>query len=232
MTGATVMVIQDEKWVRELINAFLKAKGYKVVEVSEGSEVIELLKIREPDLILLDAEMPGISSLEVCGKIRSCSKLPILIISYRKELSFKIQNLDAGGDDFITKPFDFNELEARIRSVLRRAGWAKEAVDLTVFRYGDLHIHSDARQVFVAGKPIHLNHKEFQLLLLLAKQPNRVWTAEQLYNQIWGYYSAGELQTVKVHISNLRRKVEKNPANPVYIRTIRGFGYKFAHSSS
>lgn len=232
MISATVMVIQEEKWVRELIHTFLKEKGYKVIEVNEGSEVIELLKIREPDLILLDAEMPGINSLEVCVKIRSRSRLPILFISYRKELSFKIQSLDAGGDDFITKPFDFNELEARIRAVLRRTGWTQETVDLTVLRYGDLHIHADARQVYIGGNPIHLNHKEFQLLLLLAQQPNRVWTAEQLYNQIWGYYSAGELQTVKVHISNLRRKVEKDPANPIYIRTIRGFGYKFAHNTN
>lgn len=231
MVSATVMVIQDETWVRELINAFLKMKGYEVIEVKEGSEVIGVFESNKPDLILLDAEMPGINSLEMCAKIRSRSRLPILFISYRKELAFKIQSLDAGGDDFITKPFDFNELEARIRAVLRRTGWTKETIDLTVLRYGELQIHADARQVYLAGHPVHLNHKEFQLLLLLAQQPNRVWTAEQLYNQIWGYYSSGELQTVKVHISNLRRKVERDPANPIYIRTIRGFGYKFTHNS-
>lgn len=228
MGSATVMVIEDEQGIRELIHAFLKEKGYEVIDVQNGFEAMDLLKKNKPDLILLDAEMSGISSLEVCAKIRLQSRLPVLFISYRKELSFKIQSFDAGGDDYITKPFDFNELEARIRAVLRRTGWTKETNELAVLRYGDFHMHVDARQLYIAGKPIHLNHKEFQLLLLLAQHPNRVWTAEQLYNQIWGYYSAGELQTVKVHISNLRRKVEKNPAKPVYIQTIRGFGYKFA----
>lgn len=144
-------------------------------------------------------------------------------------MSYKIEGFDAGADDYITKPFDFNELDARIRAVLRRNSWTmNEEKKLEVLKYDDLHIHLDARELYIGGKLVKLFHKEFQLLLLLAQNPNRVWTAEQLYDRIWGYYSEGEIQTVKVHISNLRRKVEKDPAHPKYIHTVRGFGYKFA----
>ncbi|MBZ5200556.1 response regulator transcription factor [Planomicrobium chinense] len=229
MSEATVLVVEDEEGIRELIRLFLMKKGYKVIDAEDGYEAMDKLAKENPDLILLDIEMPGINGLEVCEQIRMQTKLPILFVSYRKELSYKIQGLEAGGDDYITKPFDFNELEARIRAILRRNGWTNgEEEKLSILQYNNIKIHIDARELYIDDKPVHLYHKEFQLLLLLAQTPNRVWTAEQLYDRIWGYYSEGDIQTVKVHISNLRRKVEKDPANPCHIRTVRGFGYKFA----
>lgn len=228
MNTATVLIVEDDEGIRELMRLFLLKKGYGVLQAADGFRALELLEKEKPDLILLDVEMPGMNGLEVCEKIRLKTTLPILFVSYRKELVYKIQGLEAGGDDYITKPFDFNELEARIRAILRRNGWksAREE-ELTIIKYKDLHIHVDARELYIAGKPVKLYHKEFQLLLLLAQTPNRVWTAEQLYDQVWGYYSEGDIQTVKVHISNLRRKIERDPANPCFIQTVRGFGYKF-----
>lgn len=228
MNAATVMIVEDDDGIRELMRLFLLKKGYGILQAEDGFQALELLEREKPDLILLDVEMPGMNGLEVCEKIRLKTTLPILFVSYRKELVYKIQGLEAGGDDYITKPFDFNELEARIRAILRRNGWKSNEEDqLTILKYNDLHIHVDARELYIAGNPIKLYHKEFQLLLLLAQTPNRVWTAEQLYDQVWGYYSDGDLQTVKVHISNLRRKIEPDPANPRFIQTVRGFGYKF-----
>ncbi|TWT27889.1 response regulator transcription factor [Planomicrobium sp. CPCC 101110] len=229
MKTATVLIIEDEDGIRELIRLFLLKKGYRAIEAEDGYKALEILAKETPDLVLLDIEMPGMNGLEVCEQIRMQTKLPILFVSYRKELTYKIQGLEVGGDDYITKPFDFNELEARIRAILRRNGWSNgEEEKLSVLEFKDMHIHIDARELYIAGKPVRLYHKEFQLLLLLAQTPNRVWTAEQLYDRVWGYYSEGDMQTVKVHISNLRRKVEKDPSNPVYIQTVRGFGYKFS----
>lgn len=228
MNAATVLIIDDDEGIRELLRLFLLKKGYDVLQAEDGFQALELLEQTKPDLILLDVEMPGMNGLEVCEKIRLKTTLPILFVSYRKELVYKIQGLEAGGDDYITKPFDFNELEARIRAILRRNGWKSNEEDqLNILKYDDLHIHVDACELYIAGLPVKLYHKEFQLLLLLAQTPNRVWTAEQLYDQVWGYYSEGEVGTVKVHISNLRRKIEKDPANPRFIQTVRGFGYKF-----
>ncbi|WP_142826007.1 response regulator transcription factor [Planococcus soli] len=228
MNAATVLIVEDDEGIRELMRLFLLKKGYGVLQAEDGLQALALLDKEKPDVILLDVEMPGMNGLEVCEKIRLKTTLPILFVSYRKELVYKIQGLEAGGDDYITKPFDFNELEARIRAILRRNGWKSGEEDqLNILKYDDLHIHVDACELYVAGIPVKLYHKEFQLLLLLAQTPNRVWTAEQLYDQVWGYYSEGDVGTVKVHISNLRRKIEKDPANPQFIQTVRGFGYKF-----
>lgn len=228
MNAATVMIVEDDEGIRELMRLFLLKKGYIVLQAADGFRALEMLEKEKPDLILLDVEMPGMSGLEVCEKIRLKTTLPILFVSYRKELVYKIQGLEAGGDDYITKPFDFNELEARIRAILRRNGWKSGEEDqLAILKYKDLHIHVDSCELYIEGTPVKLYHKEFQLLLLLAQTPNRVWTAEQLYDQVWGYYSEGDVQTVKVHISNLRRKIEKDPTNPSFIQTVRGFGYKF-----
>ncbi|ALS77975.1 response regulator transcription factor [Planococcus kocurii] len=228
MNVATVLIVEDDEGIRELMRLFLLKKGYGVIQAEDGYQALTLLEKEKPDLILLDVEMPGMNGLEVCKKIRLKTTLPILFVSYRKELVYKIQGLEVGGDDYITKPFDFNELEARIRAILRRNGWRSgEQEQLTILKYNDLHIHVDARELYVAGTQVKLYHKEFQLLLLLAQTPNRVWTAEQLYDQVWGYYSEGDVQTVKVHISKLRKKIEQDPANPIYIQTVRGFGYKF-----
>lgn len=228
MSGSTVLIVEDEEGSRELLQMFLSERGFKVFEAADGYEALKIVGREKLDLILLDIEMPGLNGLETCEQIRQLAKTPILFVSCLKEMSYKIKGLDLGADDYITKPFDFKEMEARIRAILRRNSWnIEEEKKLEILKYNDLHIHLDAKQLYINGKQVKLFHKEFQLLLLLAQNPNRVWTAEQLYDRIWGYYSEGELQTVKVHISNLRRKLEKDPTKPMYIQTVRGFGYKF-----
>lgn len=231
MKVAHVMIVEDESGIREMTRLFLQKKGYGVIEAANGLDALSQLNNHNPDLILLDVEMPEMDGFELCRQIRLNKKIPILFVSGKKEAKFKIQGLEVGGDDYITKPFDFSELEARIRSVLRRDGWVKGSEKpLEVLRFGDLAIHVDACELYVEDKEVRLFHKEFQLLLLLAENPNRVWTSEQLYDRIWGYYAEGDIQTVKVHVSNLRRKIEKDPASPKYIQTVRGFGYKFVKS--
>lgn len=231
MKVANVMIVEDESGIREMTRLFLQKKGYEVMEATNGMDALSQLNNHNPDLILLDVEMPEMDGFELCKQIRLHKKVPILFVSGKKEPKFKVQGLEVGGDDYITKPFDFSELEARIRSALRRDGWVNgEEKPLEVLRFDDLTIHVDACELYVGGKEVRLFHKEFQLLLLLAENPNRVWTSEQLYDRIWGYYAEGDIQTVKVHVSNLRRKIEKDPATPKYIQTVRGFGYKFVKS--
>ncbi|MTD30534.1 response regulator transcription factor [Planomicrobium sp. YIM 101495] len=231
MKVANVMIVEDESGIREMTRLFLQKKGYEVMEATNGMDALSKLNHHNPDLILLDVEMPEMDGFELCKQIRLHKKVPILFVSGKKEPRFKVRGLEVGGDDYITKPFDFSELEARIRSALRRVGWVSgEEKPLEVLRFDNLTIHVDACELYVGDKEVRLFHKEFQLLLLLAENPNRVWTSEQLYDRIWGYYAEGDIQTVKVHVSNLRRKIEKDPATPKYIQTVRGFGYKFVKS--
>ncbi|HHY21152.1 MAG TPA: response regulator transcription factor [Bacilli bacterium] len=223
-----VLIVEDEEGIRKLVQLYLEKKGYRVLATDNGLEALEIVKAQQPDVILLDIEMPGMNGFEVCEQIRRRSKAVILFVSCKKELTDKIKGLSLGGDDYITKPFDFEELEARIQAMLRRNEWlTNEKQGQAILSYGDLHLHIDRGELFIGNEQIKLLNKEFQILLLMAKHPNRVWSSEQLYDQIWGYYGDGSVETVKVHISNLRRKVEKNPADPKYIQTVRGFGYKF-----
>lgn len=228
MVRNCVLIVEDEEGIRKLIQLYLEKKGYRVLTTDNGLEALEIVKAQQPDVILLDIEMPGMNGFEACERIRKRSKAIILFISCKKELTDKIKGLSLGGDDYITKPFDFQELEARIQAMLRRNEWlTNEKQGQTILSYGDFHLHIDRGELFIGNEQIKLLNKEFRILLLMAKYPNRVWSSEQLYDQIWGYYNDGSTETVKVHISNLRRKLEKNPAAPKYIQTVRGFGYKF-----
>jgi len=139
----------------------------------------------------------------------------------------KVNGLEYGGDDYITKPFDFAELEARVKTILRRYRKIEKVNQRKILSFGDLEIYLDTFECFLNKEKINLSTREMQILILLAKRPNQVFSAEQIYDQIWGFDSVGDIQSVKVHISNLRRKLEKNPTNSTYIKTVRGFGYRF-----
>lgn len=228
MAEERILIVDDEVGIRNLIKLFLEKKNYDVQGVGTGMECLELIKKNALDLILLDIEMPYMNGFEVCKEIRTFSNIPILFVSCKKDPADRIEGILIGADDYITKPFDFHELEARIEAIFRRNNWLKtDQLDSTILKYDDIHIDLDKFELIVRGKVVTLSNKEFQLLALMAKEPNRIWPAEQLYDQIWGYYSDGSPQTVKVHISNLRRKVELNPSEPKYIQTARGFGYRF-----
>ena len=231
MAGEKILVVDDEKGIRELIRLYLKKKNYEVQEAKNGLGAIEIVRNSDIDLILLDIEMPGMNGFEACKAIREFSNVPILFVSCKKELTDRIEGLEIGADDYITKPFDFHELEARIEVVFRRKKWLKmdsNQSESSTLKFDEILIDLLKCELFVRGDKVILSNKEFKLLALMAKEPNRIWAADQLYDHIWGYYSEGSPQTVKVHISNLRRKLEIDPSRPKYIQTARGFGYKFA----
>ena len=224
-----ILIVEDEEGIRELMKLFLQKKGHEVRIAGDGEQALEIVAAEELDVILLDIEMPEITGFDVCEEIRKQSKVPILFVSCRKERAHKMKGFQLGGDDYITKPFDFHELEARIQALLRRNRWiTDENRDSQVITSGDLKIYLDSCEVFINETPVLLLHKEYELLSLFIQHPNRVWAPEQLYDHIWGFYSEGTVQTVKVHISNLRRKLKEQSPNVNYIETIRGFGYKLS----
>ena len=190
----------------------------------------------KPDIVLLDILLPGINGFTICQQLREKKVMtPVIFVSAKREQRDKIRGLEIGADDYMTKPFDPAELMARVKANLRRSNQSNQEAEMEdtskqMIMIGDLHIDTELYHVTVGGKPIHLSTKEMQLLILLASNPNRVYSTEQLYDLIWGEGHYGDLKTVSVHISTLRKKIEKYPAKPEYIITIRGFGYKFQSS--
>lgn len=230
MAKEKILLVEDEVGIRELVQIFLEDKGYEVVIAEDGEKGLALAASESPDIILLDIEMPGLDGFQVCKEIRRNMTVPILFISCRKEVMDKITCFSLGGDDYLTKPFDFDELEARIQANLRRYT-AYNQTTYNMIRHHDMEINLDSAKCYIRGKLIELSTKEIQLLILLAKHPNQILSAEQIYDHIWGYDFPGDVTTVKVHISNLRRKIEKNASQPRYIQTARGFGYLFVTAS-
>src|SRR5690625_4833814 len=224
---AKILIVEDESGIRELISLFLENRKFVVTQVDNGRNALNEVSNNPPDLILLDIEMPQMDGFEVCMKIREKVEIPIIFISSRREMMDKLKSFELGGDDYITKPFDFAELEARINANLRRYQRINMQKDANVLSSGQLTIHFDSHQCFRDGQLVQLSTREMQILQLLAKHPNQVFSNEQIYDSIWGIDSIGDVQTVKVHILNLRRKIEKDHANPEHIITVRGFGYRF-----
>ncbi len=224
-----ILLVEDEKGIRELIHLYLVNRGYVAIQAANGEQAIQLLQSEKPHLILLDIEMPDINGFEVCKKIRKYSDVPIIFVSSRRDIVDKLKGFEIGGDDYITKPFDFQELEARVKTNLKKYRSLKKRNSGKLLTFGGLEIHIDTYECYLHGEAISLSTKEMEMLILLAKRPNQVFSAEQIYDQIWGMESTGDIQTVKVHIRNLRRKIEDDTTNPTYILTVRGFGYRFAN---
>lgn len=222
------MIVEDDVGIREMTQKYLESKGYHVIPVECGETALEIISSAQPDLILLDIELPGLNGFEICKKIRKSFVVPIIFLSVRRDTADKVKSFEIGGDDYLTKPFEFSELEARIRANLRRHQSMNDN-KLNILKYGELEIHLDKFTCYLNNKLINLSAKEMELLIHLAKNPNQVWSHEQLYEHIWEVNGTSNLNTVKVHISKLRSKLEENQSNPQYIRTIRGFGYKFCH---
>lgn len=221
------MIVEDEAGIRELTQMYLSKRGYTVVTAENGRQALELLDEADPHLILLDIEMPEKNGFEVCREIRKKKRIPIIFLSVRRSTLDKVKCFELGGDDYVTKPFDFTELEARIQANLRLYQ-TQPARESNRLQYGELTIDLDRYECSLNGKRVMLSTKEMELLIHLAKRPQQVWSQEQLYDHIWKLEATGNLDTVKVHIRNLRRKLERNPANPQWIKTARGFGYFFA----
>src|SRR5690625_4653231 len=209
MENKTIMIIEDEAGIREMTQMYLSKEGYNVVSVESGNKDLDKLHDINPHLILLDIEMPGMDGFTVCKEIRKQMTVPIIFLSVRRNKLDKVKCFELGGDDYVTKPFDFEELDARIRANIRRY-YIHPETDKDILKYRELEIHLHNYRCFLNGEEVDLSTKEMELLVLLAKHPNQVWSQEQLYDQIWSLESTGNIDTVKVHISHLRRKLETN----------------------
>lgn len=223
-----VLVVDDEADIRSVVELYLRREGFEVETAADGEAAINAIMSRQPDLIVLDLMMPKMGGYEVTRTVREQFSIPIIMLTSREEESDKIVGLEMGADDYVTKPFSPRELAARVKAVLRRGGPIDEAKESAVITMGAMQIDPATRLVTVAGKDIVLTVKEFELLLLLAKNPGRVFNRDEILNKVWGYDFYGDTGTVTVHIRRLREKIETDAANPEYVLTVWGVGYKFA----
>ena len=224
---ARILLVDDEPQIRRVVKTALTAQKYEVVEAGTGEEALDLLKEADPDLILLDINMPGMGGVAACREIRAISEAAIILLSVRNSESDKITGLDAGADDYVTKPFSVNELTARIRANLRRQPVQEESLEPVVIS-DELSINFAARQVIVGGKPVRLTPKEFDLLQYLVSNANRPVTHRKLLQTLWGPEYGNEVEYLRVFVSQLRKKIETDPAHPRYVLTEPWVGYRFA----
>jgi two-component system, OmpR family, KDP operon response regulator KdpE len=226
-SGLRVLVIDDEQAIRRYLRATLTAHGYVVSEAASGEGAIHLAATEKYDLIILDLGLPDIDGIEVTRRIREWSSIPIIILSVRDQEDQKIAALDAGADDYLTKPFGTGELMARIRVALRRA---TQVGDEPIYQVGDLIVDLARRQVSVAGNEVFLTPTEYDLLRILAQHAGKVITHHQLLRQVWGNAYETEIHLLRVNMSNLRKKIEPDTARPRYILTEPGVGYRLRGS--
>ncbi len=221
-----VLVIDDEPQIRRALRIGLERNGYRVSLASTGEEGLDLAALEPPDFVILDLAMPGMEGVEACRQLREWSRVPVVVLSVRDGERDKIAALDAGADDYLTKPFSLDELLARLRAVLRRIN-QDGAPPSPVFSSGELHIDFARRRVVLRGGEIHLTPIEYELLGFLAQHPNRVLTHRHLLSKIWGAEYADDTHTLRVHIANLRLKIESDPARPRFLHTEPRIGYRF-----
>lgn len=222
-----ILLVDDEPLIVKGLKFALEQDGYEVDAAYDGEAAIEKARGGQYDMILLDVMLPKASGIEVCQSIRERSDVPIIMLTAKGEDMDKILGLEYGADDYMTKPFNILEVKARIKTILRRVGMAREAVKMDITA-GDLHINIGSRSVTSRGESINLTVKEFDLLQLFMSNPGRVYSREELLETIWGFDYLGDFRTVDVHIRRLREKIEPDPANPKYIMTKWGVGYFFA----
>ena len=226
--GKKILVVDDERLIVKGIKFSLVQDGMEVDCAYDGEEALELAKSNSYDLILLDVMLPKMNGFEVCQQIREFSEVPIVMLTAKGDDMDKILGLEYGADDYVTKPFNILEIKARIKAIMRRSGKNKEsAVSSDVLIKRDMKIDCESRRVFIADKEMNLTAKEFDLLELLAKNPDKVHSREKLLNIVWGHDYPGDGRTVDVHIRRLREKIETNPSDPKYVYTKWGVGYYF-----
>ena len=223
-----ILVVDDEKLLVKGIRFNLENEGYEVITGSDGMEAMELAGSENPDLIVLDLMMPRLDGLEACGKIREFSDVPIIMLTAKADDMDKLLGFEHGADDYLTKPFNILELKARIKALLRRSRAGKKtAAPESRLVCDHITLDRDARDAYNDGKLVDLTAKEYDLIELLMRNPNRVYSREALLNAIWGYDTSSDIRTVDVHIRRLREKLERSPAAPEHIMTKWGVGYYF-----
>lgn len=223
-----VLVVDDEKLIVKGLKFSLEQDGMEVECAYDGEEALEAAKSKEYDMILLDIMLPKMDGMQVCQAIREFSTVPIIMLTAKGDDMDKILGLEYGADDYITKPFNILEVKARIKAILRRNN-KKETVPVksNVLTISDMKLDCDSRSLYIEGQEVYLTAKEFDLLELLAFNPNKVYSRDTLLNTVWGYDYPGDARTVDVHVRRLREKIEKNPSEPKYVHTKWGVGYYF-----
>lgn len=223
-----VLVVDDEKLIVKGIRFSLEQDGMEVDCAYDGEEALEMIRAKEYDIILLDVMLPKLTGFEVCQQVREFSSVPVVMLTAKGDDMDKILGLEYGADDYITKPFNILEVKARIKAIIRRTKKkAPEKEIRRVIEKGDLHMDCDSRRLAIGGREINLTAKEFDLLELMALNPNKVYSRDHLLNAVWGYDYPGDVRTVDVHIRRLREKIEQNPSEPRYVHTKWGVGYYF-----
>ena len=221
-----ILVVDDEELLCKGIRFNLQNEGYTVLTGFNGLEALEIAQSQQPDLIILDVMMPEMDGLTACAKIREFSNVPIILLTAKADDMDKLIGFDHGADDYLTKPFNILELKARIRALLRRAGAASTQA-ANILSIGTITLDLDARNAYRSGVLADLTAKEFDMIELLMRNPNRVYSREALLDKLWTYEYRSDIRTVDVHIRRLREKLEENPAEPKYIITKWGVGYYF-----
>lgn len=224
----TVLVVDDETPLRDLIRAYLERDGYTVVEASTGKEALTAAALHNPDIIVLDLMIPEIDGTEVCRRIRTSSDVYIIMLTAKADEVDRVVGLEVGADDYLTKPFSPRELMARVRALLRRP--RTQVVAVRVLRFGDLTIDVDGHEVRVGNEIITLTATEYRLIALLASTPGRMYSRAQLLEHVWGSTYYGDDRVVDVHIANARRKIQENSTSQPFIETVRGAGYRWRQS--
>src|SRR5580704_12630812 len=224
-TRPHILVVDDEPQITRVLRTSLSAQGYEIRVANDGETALEIAKDFAPDLVITDLAMPNMNGIELCRHLRQVSQVPILVLSVRGEERSKVEALDSGADDYITKPFSTAELLARIRAALRRAPATVEPK--TRFETGDFRIDVDAHSVTVAGREVRLTPKEFDVLLYMAQRPHKVLTHRAILNAVWGSNSMEQNEYLRVFVGQLRKKLEADASTPKYIVTEPWVGYRF-----
>lgn len=225
MIQKTILIVDDERNMRDLIKIYLQRQGWAVIEASSGLEALDIISRETIHLVILDIMMPELNGWQVCERIRETSNIPILLLTARNTTKDKIHGLNLGADDYLTKPFEMEELVARVQAILRRAS-AHSMVTSEKISVDEITIDLASKQVKVNDNIVHLSHKEFELLLLLASNPYKLFSREVLLDRIWGIDFYGDFRTIDQHIKNIRYKLKKGGCSFNPIRTVWGFGYQ------
>jgi DNA-binding response OmpR family regulator len=226
--SSTILLVDDEDSVQKLLAYPLEREGFRVLQARDGEEALERFAAEDVDLVVLDLMLPKLDGLEVCKRLRAESQVPIIMLTARDDELDKVVGLELGADDYITKPFSIREFRSRVRALLRRAAVTRPAAgeEEVVSAYG-LKLDLGRRAVEVRGRPVQLTYVEFELLRTLAAHPGRVYSRRMLLESLWGAADYREPRTIDVHVRHLREKLERDPADPEYILTVRGVGYRF-----
>lgn len=222
-TGLRVLVVDDEKPIRRFLRAVLSAQGYHFLEASYGSEAMRMLAMDHPDVVILDLGLPDVDGLDVIRMIREWSEIPIVVLSVKEQEEIKVRALDAGADDYLTKPFGVMELLARLRAAMRRS---VQTTGEPVFKTGELKVDFSLRQVFLGSEEVYLTPMEYDILKTLVQNAGRVLTHRQLLKRVWGEGYEDDSHLLRVTVSHLRKKIERDAARPRYIHTEPGVGYR------